>query len=41
MDLLRDAVGPLCVVLFLVYVVAITKFFAIPGPMSHHGEYSN
>ena len=29
MDLLRDAVGSLCVVLFLVYVVAFTKFFAV------------
>ena len=29
MDLLRDEVGSLCVVLFLVYVVAFTKFFAV------------
>ena len=29
MDLLRDAVGSFGVVLFLIYVVAFTKFFAL------------
>ena len=28
-DLLRDAVGSFCVVLFLIYVVAFTKFFVV------------